>query len=132
MEQIHNRLMAGRTVLVTGGSAGIGKATALGLAMMGARVAITGRDLERTEEAARELRAAGGGRVDVFIGDMSTHSEVRRLADEVLHHLARINVLVNNVGGYWNTRHVTATGSSAPSPSTISRRSCSPSCSSTG
>src|SRR5215210_5205710 len=111
MEQIHNRLMAGRTGLITGGSAGIGKATALGLAMMGARVAITGRDLERTEEAARELRAAGGGgRVDVFIGDMSTQSEVRRLADEVLHHLARIDVLVNNVGGYWNTRHLTADG----------------------
>jgi retinol dehydrogenase-14 len=110
MEPIHDRLMAGRTVLVTGGSRGIGKATALGLAIMGARVAITGRNLERTEEAAQELRAAGRGQVDVFIADLSGQSEVRRLADEVLQHLSRIDVLVNNVGGYWNTRHVTADG----------------------
>src|SRR5215210_2013775 len=110
MEQIHDRLMAGRTVLVTGATAGIGKATALGLATMGAHLAITGRDLERTEIAAREIRTTGGGQVDVFIADLSGLSEVRRLAHEVLEHLSRIDVLVNNAGGYWNTRHVTADG----------------------
>jgi NAD(P)-dependent dehydrogenase (short-subunit alcohol dehydrogenase family) len=102
--------MSGRTVLVTGGSGGIGKATALGLATMGANLAITGRDRGRTEDAAREIRAAGGGRVDVFAADLSTQSEVRRLAEEVLQQLSRIDVLVNNVGGYWNTRHLTADG----------------------
>ena len=84
MEPIHDGPLAGRTVLVTGGTAGIGKATALGLATMGARVAITGRDRVRSEAAAREIRAAGGGQVDVFVGDLSVQSEVRRLADEVL------------------------------------------------
>ena len=64
----------------------------------------------RTEDAAREIRAAGGGQVDVFVADLSSQSEVRRLADEVLQRLPRIDVLVNNVGGYWNTRHVTADG----------------------
>jgi retinol dehydrogenase-14 len=102
--------MAGRTVLVTGGSGGIGKATARGLATMGARVAIAGRHRERTESAAREIRAAGGGQVDVFVADLSSQSEVRRLADEVLQSLSRIDVLVNNVGGYWHTRHLTADG----------------------
>ena len=110
MEPIHDGLMAGRTVLVTGGSGGIGKATALGLAVMGARVATNGRDRTRTEDAAREIRAVGGGQVEVFVGDLSAQSEVRRLADEVLQRLPRIDVLVNNVGGYWNTRHVTADG----------------------
>jgi retinol dehydrogenase-14 len=105
--------MAGRTVLVTGASGGIGRATALGLATRGAHLAITGRDRGRTEGAARELRAAGGGQggqVDVFVADLSSQSEVRRLADEALQRLSRIDVLVNNVGGYWSTRHVTADG----------------------
>jgi retinol dehydrogenase 14 len=101
--------MAGKTVLVTGGSSGIGKATALGLAAMGAHLAITGRDRERTDSAAREIRAAGGA-VDVLIADLSSQTEVRRLADEALQRLTRIDVLINNVGGYWNSRHVTADG----------------------
>jgi len=102
--------MAGRMVLVTGGTGGIGRATAVGLATMGAHVAITGRDRERAEDAAREIRAAGCGKVDVFVADMSSQSGVRRLADEILQGLPRIDVLVNNVGGFWNTRHVTADG----------------------
>jgi retinol dehydrogenase-14 len=110
MEQIHRGPMAGRTVLVTGGTGGIGKATALGLARMGAHLAITGRDVGRTEGAAREIRAASGGQVAVFVADLSSQSQVRRLADEVLETLPRIDVLINNVGGYWNTRHLTADG----------------------
>jgi retinol dehydrogenase 14 len=110
MEQIHRGPMAGRTVLVTGGTGGIGRATALGLAAMGAHLAITGRDRGRGESAAREIRAAGGGQVDVFVADLSAQSEVRRLADEALQRLPRIDVLVNNAGGYWHTRHVTADG----------------------
>jgi NAD(P)-dependent dehydrogenase (short-subunit alcohol dehydrogenase family) len=109
MDAIGRRRMVGRTVLVTGGTSGIGKATALGLAMMGARVLITGRDTRRTQDTAREIRAAGGT-VEVFLADLSVQSEVRRLADEVLRREARVDVLINNVGGYWNTRHVTAEG----------------------
>lgn len=110
MEQLHSGPMAGRTVLVTGGSGGIGRATALGLARMGADLAITGRDRGRTEGAAGELRAAGGGQVEVLVADLSSQSQVRRLAEEVLQRLSRIDVLVNNVGGFWNTRHLTADG----------------------
>jgi NAD(P)-dependent dehydrogenase (short-subunit alcohol dehydrogenase family) len=110
MGQMNGGAMAGRTVLVTGGSGGIGKATAVGLATMGAHLAITSRDHARAEGAAREIRAAGGGEVDVFVADLSSQAEVRRLAEEVLHRLSRIDVLVNNVGGYWNTRHVTVDG----------------------
>ncbi|MGW3607950.1 SDR family oxidoreductase [Micromonospora sp. NPDC005161] len=102
-------LMAGRTVLVTGATRGIGKATALGLARLGARVAITGRDRVRTEAAAGEVRAVGG-QVDSFVADLSSQAEIRRLADEALERLPRIDVLVNNVGGYWNTRRITPDG----------------------
>ena len=110
MTQNSSHLMDGRTVLVTGATGGIGRATALGLAAKGARLAITGRDRGRTEAAAQEISAAGRGEVDVFVGDMSSQAEVRRLAAETLSALSRIDVLVNNVGGYWSTRHVTADG----------------------
>lgn len=103
------QLMAGRTVLVTGGTGGIGKATAVGLARMGAHVAITGRDPARTAAAAREVEAAGG-EVDCFVADLSSQAEVRRLADEALDRLPRIHVLVNNVGGCWKTRRLTPDG----------------------
>ena len=103
--------MAGKTVLVTGGSGGIGLATAMGLAALGARVAITGRDLGRAEAAAVEVRGATGNPdVDAFGADLSSQAEVRRLAGEVLDAYPRLDVLVNNVGGSWATRHVTADG----------------------
>jgi len=110
MDETASALMAGKTVLVTGGTSGIGRATAVGLAAIGANLAIVGRDRERTEAAGREIRAAGAGAVDVFVADLSSQAQVRRLAGEVLQRLPRIDVLVNNVGGYWNTRHVTADG----------------------
>jgi NAD(P)-dependent dehydrogenase (short-subunit alcohol dehydrogenase family) len=103
-------LMAGRTVLITGGTGGIGKATASGLAALGARVAITGRDRRRAEDAAAEIRADGGPPVEVFVADMAMQAEVRQLATDVLAALPRLDVLVNNVGGFWNTRRVTADG----------------------
>ena len=110
MGQNEHGLMTGTTVLVTGATGGIGKATAMGLAMKGARVAITGRNVGRGEAAADEIRSASGQQVDVFVADLSSQREVRRLADEVLQRLARIDVLVNNVGGFWKTRHITADG----------------------
>ena len=103
--------MADKVVLITGGTGGIGKATAIGLAAMGARVGITGRDLPRAELAAADIRAASGNpAVDGFAGDMSSQAEVRRLATAVLDAYPRLDVLVNNVGGFWAHRHPTADG----------------------
>jgi NAD(P)-dependent dehydrogenase (short-subunit alcohol dehydrogenase family) len=104
-------LMQGKTVLVTGGTGGIGRATAEGLARLGARVGIVGRDRTRTERAAEEIRrAAGHDGVDAFVADLSSQAEVRRTAEEVLSTYSRLAVLVNNVGGYWAHRHTTADG----------------------
>jgi retinol dehydrogenase-14 len=103
--------MTGKTVLITGGTGGIGKATAIGLARAGARVGIVGRDATRGEAAAAEIRSASGNTsVDVFTADMSSQAEVRRLAAEVLDRYPRLDVLVNNVGGFWAHRRVTADG----------------------
>ena len=103
--------MAGKTVLITGGTGGIGKATAVGLASMGARVGITGRDSARAEAAAAEIaRDSGNPAVDVFVADMSSQAEVRRLVGEVLAAYPRLDVLINNVGGFWAHRRVTTDG----------------------
>jgi retinol dehydrogenase 14 len=99
-----------KTALVTGATGGIGKATAVGLAQMGAHLAIVGRDPERTEQAARDIQGAGGTPVETFVADLSSQAQVLRVADQVLTRLPRIDVLINNVGGYWSTRHLTADG----------------------
>ncbi|GAA2159295.1 SDR family oxidoreductase [Pedococcus bigeumensis] len=101
--------MTGKTVLVTGGTGGIGLATAAGLAGLGARVGIVGRDEGRARAAAERIRTAGGD-VDVFTADVSSQREVQRLAEQVLAAYPRLDVLVNNVGGYWATRHATEDG----------------------
>jgi len=103
--------MTGKTVLITGGTGGIGRATAIRLSSMGARVGITGRDILRAERAAAEIVAeSGNGAVDVYVADMSSQTEVRRLAVEVLAACPRLDVLINNVGGFWSHRHETADG----------------------
>src|SRR5207245_8807123 len=84
---------------------------AVGLAQLVPRVAITGRDIARTEAAAADIRAASNNAaVDAFAADLSSQTDVRRLARDVLDRYARLDVLVNNVGGFWTHRHVTAEG----------------------
>lgn len=104
-------LMRGRTVLVTGGTGGIGLATATGLTDLGARVGIVGRSSTRAEAATDAIRAAvPSAQVDVFLADLSAQAEVRRLAAEVKATYEHLHVMVNNVGGSWAHRHVTVDG----------------------
>lgn len=91
--------MAGRTVVITGGTGGIGFYSSLGLAKLGARVIITGRNAERGEAALKRLKAESGSEtIDLVIGDVSSAAAVDALGAAVLAATDRIDVLVNNAG----------------------------------
>ncbi len=96
--------MGGNVALVTGGTSGIGKATATALAAMGADVVVVGRNRERGEQAAAEIRAKTGGRVDLALSDLASQAEVRALAEGFRRRYDRLDVLVNNAGLVQSTR----------------------------
>ena len=73
--------LKGRVALVTGGSKGIGKAVARGLAEEGVRVAICARSKASLEEAARELAGATGAEVFAAAGDLTRPDDVRQIVD---------------------------------------------------
>jgi NAD(P)-dependent dehydrogenase (short-subunit alcohol dehydrogenase family) len=102
--------MGGKVALVTGGTSGIGKATAMALSAMGSDVVVVGRDRERGERAAAEIRAQTGGRVDLALADLSSQAEVRAFAEEFERRYDRLDVLVNNAGLVQSTRTETADG----------------------
>ena len=103
--------MTAKTVLVTGGTRGIGKETARGLAQLSATVIIVGRDEERGAAAAAELRkTTRNERVVFFAANLSSQAEVRRLAREVAERFPRVHVLVNNVAVVAPERRTTVDG----------------------
>ncbi len=90
--------LEGRTAIVTGGSRGIGKALAEGLAAHGADVAIVVKStVDRAESVAQEIRAAGRKAL-VIKADVSREADTNRIAEEVAAAWGRIDILVNNAG----------------------------------
>jgi NAD(P)-dependent dehydrogenase (short-subunit alcohol dehydrogenase family) len=103
--------MNGRICLVTGGTNGIGKSTALELARMGATVVIVGRDAQKTSEVVQEIRAASGNpNVDSLLADLSSQQEVRRLAHEFKNKYSQLHVLLNNAGTVFMQRQLSVDG----------------------
>jgi NAD(P)-dependent dehydrogenase (short-subunit alcohol dehydrogenase family) len=91
--------MTNKTVLITGGTSGIGKETALGLARMNATLVIVGRDKEKTERVVDEIKkTAGNDQVSHYLCDMAMLADVRRLASDFLSDHSRLDVLLNNAG----------------------------------
>jgi NAD(P)-dependent dehydrogenase (short-subunit alcohol dehydrogenase family) len=89
--------IGGKTVLITGASSGIGKATALKVAEGGAKVLLVARTPEKLEETRAEIEEAGG-EAQIHRCDLSDISDVERMANEVLEEHGRVDVLVNNAG----------------------------------
>ena len=103
--------MQGKTCVVTGATNGIGEATALGLARMGATVIGIGRSRAKCAETAERIkRLTGDEQVAFFIADLSVQEQVRHLAETIQRHYARLDVLVNNAGAYFTSRQESADG----------------------
>jgi retinol dehydrogenase-14 len=107
----HGSAMDDKVCLITGATSGIGKATAMGLANMGASVVMVGRDRSRGEAALVEIKeGSANASVDLMLADLSSQEDIRRLADEFKEAYPRLDVLVNNAGVYRSERVTTADG----------------------
>ena len=103
--------MNGKTVVITGGNAGIGKETARILSERGAKVIIGSRDLEKSVKVAREIESETGHDVLAFKLDLASFESVRDFANEVLKATGeKIDVLVNNAGIMWIPEETTVDG----------------------
>ncbi|OGO37134.1 MAG: hypothetical protein A2W35_07320 [Chloroflexi bacterium RBG_16_57_11] len=103
--------LQGKVCLVTGATSGIGQVTASSLAGLGAEVVITGRRPVRIEEALRRIQSEQPrSAVHALQADFTDLAQVRRLAEEFSARFERLDVLVNNAGAYFNSRHATPYG----------------------
>ena len=89
--------LSGRTALVTGGTSGIGRATATGLAALGATVMVAGRDADRGAQVVRQIEEAGGAAVFVA-ADLRDEASARSLAARATEVAGPIDILVNSAG----------------------------------
>jgi NAD(P)-dependent dehydrogenase (short-subunit alcohol dehydrogenase family) len=90
--------LRGKVALVTGGSEGLGRATALRLAQEGASVAIAARRPKILEATAAAIREASGGEVLAVPADVAQTEDVRRFVESAAERLGRVDILVNNAG----------------------------------
>jgi len=103
--------MNGKICMVTGANSGIGKATAQGLANMGATVVLVCRNEERGAAALAEIQAASGNQaLDLLLADLASQASIRQLADDFKSRYGQLHVLVNNAGLYHSKYTLTVDG----------------------
>jgi NAD(P)-dependent dehydrogenase (short-subunit alcohol dehydrogenase family) len=90
--------LSGKVALVSGGSKGLGKAMARGLAEMGADIVISSRHQDELDKALKEILEGTGRRGMSFVADMSKRKDVARLAERALAEMGHVDILVNNAG----------------------------------
>jgi len=106
-----NTSMQGKVCLLTGATSGIGKATALGLAEMGATVVMVSRDRARGEAAQAEIKTkSGNAAVDLLLADLSAQQSIRQLVENFQQRYTQLHVLINNAGLFVLRRRTTVDG----------------------
>lgn len=105
------RPMDGKVCMVTGATSGIGEATAGALAQQGALTIVVGRNLKKCEKAVSSIKAeTGNTSVEYLLADLSSQKDIRRLSEEFKSRYMQLDVLINNAGGKFIERQVTADG----------------------
>lgn len=108
---MENSSLNGKTILITGATNGLGKATALELAKLGGEVVIVGRNPQRIQTTLEQIRSqSGNAKVESILADLSSMAQVRRLAEEFKQNHQRLDVLVNNAGMHFMKRYETVDG----------------------
>jgi len=103
--------MTAKTIVVTGGTSGIGEVAAVELAKHGARIVLIARDAARADATLAKLRSANAGMDHkAHIAELSRLSEMKRVAGEIAASEPQIDVLIDNAGALFNTRQVTEDG----------------------
>jgi NAD(P)-dependent dehydrogenase (short-subunit alcohol dehydrogenase family) len=103
--------MKGKTVVITGGTSGIGQVAAETLAGMGARIVLVARDKVRGEATLAQLRAKGpAAEHAIHFADLSRIAEMKRVGQDIAASEQRIDVVINNAGALFNHRTVTEDG----------------------
>ena len=103
--------MRGKTVVITGGTSGIGEVAAVTLARMGARIVLIARDKIRADAILARLREYPPGIAHtVHFADLLRLAEMKRVAAQVAELEPRIDVLINNAGALFATRRLTDDG----------------------
>src|SRR5881296_1445847 len=90
--------LSGKVALITGGSKGLGKAMARGLAEVGADIVISSRHEDELRPALTEILQGTGRKGKYIVADMSQRDDVQRLAQAALEEFGRIDILINNAG----------------------------------
>ena len=103
--------MQNKIVMVTGATNGIGLEAAKALAGMGATIVGVGRNPQKCADVAAQITTAtGNAKVEFLVADLSVQAQVRQLAATFKQKYQRLDVLLNNAGGYFTKREVTADG----------------------
>ncbi len=103
MKSPQNQQMQGKNILVTGASRGIGFETAAGLARMGGHVILVSHVEERLQQAQEKITAeSGADAARYYVADLSVQADIHQLADQILSDYDQLDVLINNVGGWFS------------------------------
>jgi NAD(P)-dependent dehydrogenase (short-subunit alcohol dehydrogenase family) len=98
-----------KTVVITGATSGLGRATALQLAQKGAFVVIVARSNTKANEVIKEIEK-GGGKGQFIISDLSSMKDTKEAAESITKVVGRLDVLINNAGAYFPKFSVTSEG----------------------